>query len=112
MRKLLRPSDVLLLGLSGIMDIFEDIKDPLGIMATGSKNLYGWVPERYRRHNFSRVVDRQLRTGDIEKVIKGDQLYLRLTSVGKEKIARDFPMLPMAAKPWDRRWRMVMFDIS
>ncbi|OGG28056.1 hypothetical protein A3A64_03990 [Candidatus Gottesmanbacteria bacterium RIFCSPLOWO2_01_FULL_48_11] len=112
MRKLLRPSDVLLLGLSGIMDIFEDIKDPLGIMATGSKNLYGWVPERYRKHNFSRVVDRQLRTGDIEKVVKGNQVFLRLTSAGKERIIRDFPMLSMAEKPWDRRWRMVMFDIA
>ncbi len=112
MKKLLKPSDVLLLGLAGAMDVFEDIKDPLGVISTGSKNLYGWVPERYRRHNFSRVVGRQLKTGDIEKVVKGDQVYLRLTSAGREKVTRDFPMFSLAQKPWDRRWRLVIFDIA
>lgn len=112
MKKLLRPGDVLLLGLAGAMDIFETVKDPLGVMARGSEALYGWVPPRYRRHNFSRVVARQMKTGDIEKVVKGDQVYLRLTSVGREKIARDFPMFSLSQKPWDKRWRVVIFDIS
>jgi len=99
-------------GLAGVMDIFELIKDPFGVMARGTEALYGWVPERYRRHNFFRVIARQLKTRDIEKVIKGDQVYLRLTSAGREKVARDFPMLQIAKQPWDRRWRVVIFDIS
>ncbi len=112
MKKLLRPGDVLALGLSGALDVFEEIKDPLGVMARGCQSLYGWVPPRYRRHNFSRLLSRQLKTGDIEKVVKGDEVYLRLTSAGREKIVRDFPMLSLAATPWDKRWRVVIFDIS
>lgn len=112
MKKLLKPGDVLLLGLAGGMDVFETIKDPFGLMASGSKALYGWVPERYRKHNFSRLVTRQLQTGNLEKVVKGDEVYLRLTSEGKEKVIRDFPMLRIAQERWDRRWRLVIFDIS
>ncbi len=112
MRKFLKPGDVLLLGLAGALDVFEEIKDPFGIMASGSRALYGWVPPRYRRHNFSRVVGRQLKTGDIEKVIKGDETYFRLTSEGRERITRDFPLLHLANKPWDKRWRLVIFDID
>lgn len=112
MRKLLKPSDVLLLGLSGALDVFEEVRDPFGVMAQGCKALYGWVPPRYRRHNFSRLLARQLQTGDIEKVVKRDEVYLRLTSAGREKIVRDFPVLSLATKPWDGRWRIVIFDIA
>lgn len=112
MKKLLRPSDVLLLGLSGALDVFEEVRDPFGVIAQGCKALYGWVPQRYRRHNFSRLLARQLQTGDIEKVVKHDEVYLRLTSAGREKIVRDFPMLSLATKPWDGRWRIVIFDIA
>ncbi len=112
MKKLLKPSDVLALGLAGALDVFEEIRDPLGIMANGCKAIYGWVPARYRRHNFSRVITRQLQTGDIEKVTRGDDVYLRLTSAGRDRIVRDFPMVSLAMKPWDRRWRVVIFDIA
>ncbi|MEK7141058.1 MAG: PaaX family transcriptional regulator C-terminal domain-containing protein [Patescibacteria group bacterium] len=112
MKKLLRPGDVLLLGLAGTLDIFDGVKDPFGVMANGCKSLYGWVPSRYRRHNFSRLLNRQLQTGDIEKVVNHDEVFLRLTSVGRERIVRDFPMLSLANKPWDGRWRIVIFDIA
>ena len=111
MKKLLRPGDVLLLGIAGALDVFEEVKDPFGVMARGCHSLYGWVPTRYRRHNFSRVVGRQLKTCDIEKVIKGDEIYLRLTSEGKERMTRVFPLLRLANMPWDKRWRLVIFDI-
>lgn len=112
MRKLLRPSDVLLLGLSGVLDVFEEVRDPFGVMAEGCKALYGWVPSRYRRHNFSRLLSRQLQTGDIEKVLKRDEVYLRLTSAGRERFVRDFPMLALSTTSWDGRWRIVIFDIA
>lgn len=112
MRKLLKPGDVLLLGLAEALDVFEEIGDPFGLMARGSEFLYTWVPPRYRRHNFSRVVARQLKTGDLEKVVKGDEVYLRLTSAGKEKVVRDFPLLSRVKEPWDKRWRIVIFDIA
>lgn len=112
MKKLLKPGDVLLLGLAGAGDIFEEIKDPFGIAATNAKEIYGWVPRRFRRSNFSRMVLDRIKTGEIEKRVKGDDVYLRLTSAGKNKIVRDFPMLNFQNKKWDGKWRVVVFDIK
>lgn len=112
MKKLLTPGDILKLGLAGALDIFEEIGDPLGIMAKGCKELYGWVSPRYRRHNFSRVVARALKTGGIKKVIKKGEVYLRLSSQGKEKLRRDFPLLSFQKKKWDKKWRLVVYDIK
>jgi len=111
MKKLLRPTDILRLGLAEVLDIFEEISDPLGVMANGCKMLYGWVPSRYRRNNFSRTMLNSLKTGDIKKVVKKGEVYLRLTSQGKEKIKRDFPLLTFQKKRWDGKWRVVFYDI-
>lgn len=112
MKKLFRPGDLLLLGLGGLLDIFEDLRDPFGLMSTGCKQLYGWVPEKYKRHNFAALVRRRLKTGEIEKIVKKENVYLRLTSAGKEKIIREFPFLAIQKKRWDKRWRVVLYDVA
>lgn len=101
-----------MLGLAGLMDVFEVARDPFGIAADACKNLYGWTPEKYKRHNFGRMVERNLKTGEIEKVIKKGEVYLRLTTSGKERIKRDFPIISLQNQKWDRRWRIVIFDIA
>lgn len=112
MRKLLRPKDVLLLGLGGIIDIAEELHDPFGLMEKGTKELYGWTPKRYQHHNVSRMILRELKTGEIEKATKNGEVYLRLTSAGKERIVRDFPIFSLAKRKWDGKWRVVIFDIN
>ncbi len=112
MRKLLRPQDMLLLGLTNILDLAEEVRDPFGIAAKSYENMYGWIPRQYKRHNFNHLVWRNLKTGYIEKVIKDGMPYLRLTSVGKKKIERDFPLLTIQNTKWDRKWRIVIFDIE
>jgi DNA-binding transcriptional regulator PaaX len=44
--------------------------------------------------------------------VKDGEAYLRLTNQGQEKISRDFPLLEFQKKKWDRKWRIVLFDIS
>lgn len=112
MAKLLRPQDVLLLALAGAGDIFEEISDPLGVMASGCKNIYGWVPPKYRRHNFYALMSHSLKTGYIERIIKNGQPYLRLTAKGNDKVKRDFPYFFFQNKKWDGKWRVVIFDIE
>ncbi|MBM3283264.1 hypothetical protein FJY90_03330, partial [Candidatus Gottesmanbacteria bacterium] len=112
MKKLLRPKDLLLLGLAGFMDIFEEAKDPFGVAADSCRNLYGWVPERYKRHNFSRLVKRGLKTEEIEKVVKNGEVFFRLTTIGRKKTIRDFSIFALQKQKWDRKWRLVIFDIA
>ena len=112
MRKLLRPQDILLLGLTNVLDFAEEVKDPMGIVSRSYKNMYGWTPNQYKRHNFNHLVWRSLKTGYIEKVVKDGMPYLHLTSYGKSRIERDFPLLAIQRGKWDKKWRIVIFDIE
>ena len=112
MRKFFRSRDILLLGLATILDTFEEIRDPLRIMSSSYKSMYGWIPRRYQRHNFYQLVSRSLKTQLIEKIEKDGKIYMRITSEGKKTIQRDFPMLLLQNREWDGRWRIVMFDVE
>lgn len=111
MGKLLRIRDIFLLTLAGIGDVAQELKDPMQIMGKSYEAMYGFIPRRYKRNNFLQTVNRSFRTGDIEKIVKGDKIYLRLTSAGKKRLYRDFPILNLTKK-WDKRWLIVAFDIS
>lgn len=73
--------------------------------------MYGFIPKRYKRSNFFQTVNRSFKTGDIEKIVKNNEVYLRLTSAGKKKIYRDFPILNLTNR-WNKHWLIVIFDIS
>lgn len=112
MKKLLKPRDILLLGVGGLLDIFEEVRDPLGIMAKSYESMYGFTPRQYKRHNYSHLIWRNLKVGYIEKIVKDGEVYLRLTGEGRERIVRDFPLLEFQKKRWDKKWRIVLFDIA
>jgi phenylacetic acid degradation operon negative regulatory protein len=112
MGKLLNTKDILLLGLAGSLDIFEEVKDPFHIVSSSYKQMYGWVPDRYRKHNFYQLVSRSIKTDLIEKVEKDGEMYIRITSKGRGEIKRDFPLISFQKKDWDGKWRMIMFDID
>lgn len=103
---------MLLLGLANVLDLFEEVRDPFGFAAKSYKSMYGWVPSRYKRNDFTHLVWRNLKTGYIEKVIKDGTPYLRLTSLGQKRVERNFLLLAIQKKKWDRKWRVVIFDIK
>lgn len=111
MKKLLKTQDILLLGLSGVLDLFEEIKDPLHLVSKSYESMYGWVPKQYRKHNFNHLVWRNIKTGFIEKVEKNGEIYIRLTSQGKQRMVREFSLFSLQKRKWDKKWRFVIFDI-
>jgi len=112
MRKLVKTQDILLLGLAGALDLFEELKDPFGVVSNCYKNMYGWVPRRYKRNNFMHLVWRNIKTGYIEKIEKNGEAYIRLTSQGEKRVTRDFPLFSLQRRKWDRKWRVAIFDIE
>jgi phenylacetic acid degradation operon negative regulatory protein len=112
MGKLFRSKDILLLGLANLLDVFEEARDPFHLMSASYENMYGWIPEQYKRHNFYQLVSRSYKAKFIEKVEKNGKIYIRITSEGQRIIQRDFPMLSLQNRRWDGRWRIVMFDIE
>lgn len=112
MRKFLKPKEILLLGLANLLDAAEEIQDPFRVISSSYKSMYGWVPARYRKHNFYQLISRSLKTKLIEKIEKDGEIYIRITTEGKKTIQRDFPMLLLQNRKWDRKWRIAMFDVE
>ena len=112
MKKLIKPQDILFLSLAGIGDIFEELRDPFMLYGKAYENMYGFIPRRYKRHNFLKSVSRSLKTGYIEKIEKNGEMYIRLTKRGAEKTKRDFSLLRLSKAKWDKKWRIVFFDIE
>ena len=112
MGRLLRIQDRILLVLADMGDLFETARDPGGISGNYYQIVYGWVPYRYRKSNFKRRVRRMLKVGYIEKIVKNGQPYLRLTSQGRKRIVRDFPLLALREKKWSEIGTLVSFDIK
>lgn len=106
--KLLRPRDRLLLAFAVIGDILEEIPTRRDFL----NNLYGFYPKEYSRNNYLQAFYRSRKTGNIEKVIKKGEPYWRLTGKGKRRLIRDFPLLKFRDRPWDGKWRTVIFDIE
>lgn len=112
MGKLLKTKDILLLGLANLLDFSEEVRDPFHLLSHSYKNMYGWVPKQYHKHNFYQLISRSYKAKFIEKVEKDGKIYIRITSEGKKTIQRDFPMLSLQNKKWDGKWRIVMFDVD
>lgn len=112
MKKLIKPQDILFMTLAGIGDLFEEVRDPLMLMGKAYENVYGFIPNQYKRNNFLKSVQRSLKTGYIERIEKNGDMYLRLTTAGQKKVHRDFSLLALSKKLWDGKWRLVFFDIE
>lgn len=107
--KKLRMRDRLLLGLS----ISTDHILPALIAAgrgRAPRSAPSWLPPKYKKENFYNLTSRLFRVGYIEKVIKNGRPYLRLANKGKKILKRDFSLLRMQKKKWNRKWCLVVFD--
>lgn len=93
-------------------DLFEDLADAGGLMSFSYQQVYGFVPAKYKRHNFYASVSYAFKTGNLTKIKKGGKPYLRLTGQGKKKITRDFPLFSLQTRRWDRKWRLIPYDIK
>lgn len=112
MAKLLKPKDKILLALALLGDFFDEARLLGGVVGSVYKNVYGWTPPQFKRQRFYEVVSRRIKTGEIKKIVKKGQTYLRLLSAGKKRLVRDFPILKLQKQRWDGFWTIVAFDIK
>lgn len=112
MKKLLKPGEILLLTIAGFLDIFQEIKDPAGILNNYYQNFYGFVPERWKKRNLYEIIRRSLKTKEIEKIEKDGRVFFQVTDRGARKIGQKFSLLRLQEKKWDGKWRFVIFDIE
>jgi len=112
MGKKIKIYERLLLGLAfaadEVIDFYQSYKKYPQVVDS-LKPLSPWL---YKPSDLRQSYYYLLKTGYIEKVIKNGKPYLRLTSKANEKLKRDFPIFKMQKRKWDKKWRLVIFDIS
>lgn len=109
MNKKFRIRDRVLLGAAFLGDSFFEFVQPYSIQMA---KLKGILPPDYKLTNFSSAVSKMLATGYMEKIIKKGEPYLRITGLGKRALVRDFPILQMKKQKWDKKWRIVYYDVA
>ncbi len=111
MGKLFRTRDKLLLGLAILGDLYT------WSVTTKSRTIRDlkrdpWSSRRSYPGSLRTAVSRMLKTGLIEKRVKGGEAVWELTGLGKNRLHRSFPLLKWQEKKWDGWWRIVIFDIT
>lgn len=66
----------------------------------------------FKRQSFTSSVSRLLRTGRIEKVIKDGRVSIKITPQGLKFLAMSLDLRKFSHKTWDKKWRVVIFDVS
>ena len=108
MKKLLRSRDKILISLAMLGDaaLYAYVKGHGGYR---SGSFFDFLD--IKKSAFRMAVSRNLKTGEIEKVVENGEPYFKITSQGKKHLVRLFPIYKLADAGWDGKWRVVIFDI-
>jgi phenylacetic acid degradation operon negative regulatory protein len=66
----------------------------------------------YKRKSLYQTISRLVKIGDIEKIEKNGEIYLKLTTKGANFLDEKLSLLSLSKKEWDGYWRLVVFDIK
>ena len=84
-------------------------------VAPNALGILNYVPKRFLfRHGVDRAAKRLVAKGQAEWVKQNGKTFLRITEKGETEIAFEQEKITLKAKKhkhWDRKWRMVIFDI-
>ena len=104
--------DYILLSVAVAGEVFDETRLVGGLLPSAMKEKYGFVPPNFKKASYLSSVSQMLSTKNIKKEVdeKG-RVFLKLTSVGKKKVERKFPVFSMQTKKWDGYFMIVIFDI-
>ncbi|PIS07615.1 hypothetical protein COT78_02865 [Candidatus Berkelbacteria bacterium CG10_big_fil_rev_8_21_14_0_10_43_13] len=101
-----------------ILLLFADGVASLGFAFTKSKkdkNALGkYLDERsIDRSDFSRKIYRLKQRGYIRKIVENKSDYIELTDLGKNRVEINYlnELKPRISDHWDKKWRIIIFDI-
>lgn len=76
-----------------------------------SKHYYLKSGPAYKKGSLQRAIRRLEKVGYIEKESRKGDVFLKLTSLGKNKLIKEIPLPFLAQKKWDGVFRGIAFDI-
>ncbi len=76
------------------------------------KTAYAYLRKRsVDRARFRQTLRYLITRGYVRDAVKGKERYLEVTARGKARAGVEPPVVLKSPKVWDRRWRVVLFDI-
>ncbi len=107
MKKRLSLTDVLLLSVSGIFDLLDEIKDPGGLIKNYYENFYGYIPQRFQKTSIYTTINKNYRK---KRLVKRNKKLI-LTREGKKYLQDNFPRFFYRSNNWDGYFYFVIFDL-
>lgn len=107
MAKKLRIEDRLFLGFGLFYDY---LGRNLLKAARGNYDCFIFSPPKTKKESVYNAVQKLLKTGCLERIVKNGAPYLRITGKGVEAWQRDFPLLKLRQNQWNKKWCLVIFD--
>ena len=112
MKKTLCLKDWVLLGIGGLIDFVEEVRDPFHLIEHYYETYYGFVPQKFKKSNMRQYVWQTINNQYLEKKRTKGEVNYKITTVGLERIRKKFPQVLQKNTFWDRKWRLVIFDIE
>lgn len=109
-RKRIWLKDKILLGLALIDFAMREFRDPGGFVSFSYEQMYGFTPQKYKKHNFNALVNRLSKTKEISKTIKDGKVYFTVSDCNGILIEK-FPLITLREK-WDGKFQVAIFDIE
>lgn len=94
---------------------FGDLVRELPTNKRQSWNFWMGGPEEvssFNKKSFASSVSRLLRTEKIEKVVKNGRVEIKITPRGLKFLSQNLNLEKFSQGKWDKKWRVVIFDIS
>ncbi|MEX1052278.1 MAG: PaaX family transcriptional regulator C-terminal domain-containing protein [Patescibacteria group bacterium] len=110
--KKIKLTDILLLSIAGFLDIFQEMKDPGRLFSSYYQNFYGFVPDRWKRQNYYALVAKLIADKKISKSIKNNHVIYQITTKGFTHLQKKRLLLNNQKRKWDKKWRIIIFDIE
>ncbi len=107
MKKRLSLTDILLLSISGIFDLLDEIKDPGGLIKNYYENFYGYIPQRFQKASIYTTINKNYRK---KRLVKRNKKLI-LTRKGKKYLQDNFPRFFYRSNNWDGYFYFVIFDL-
>ncbi len=98
-----------------VMPSGEALRDsPIAVNLNGKRydRIYGYMPAQYTHQNFYALLLRLEREGLIARTEIGGERIVRITPNGVSHLKTHGGLVGLAAKPWDEKWRIVVYSID
>lgn len=110
--KKVKLTHILLFIAAGIIDLSQEIKDPFNLFSSYYKNFYGELPPRWQKDKLWTTFSYCLKRKYLKKNsdIKKNKFFI--SKKGEDQLKKNYPQYYYKQSDWDKKIRLVIFDIQ